>query len=99
MLFDSVNGTELWRLDADPDHDPYSFLRWKFGLSSFDSLDAIDLQVILRLDSAKIAADFILVPELFYADYVLAEEQRHLEEIAMAPVMMTMGAGDGGMAQ
>ncbi len=95
LLFDSVNGTELWRLDADPFHDPYSFLRWKFGLSSYDSLKAIDPQEILRLDSAKIAADFTLVPSDFYEDYILAEEQRRLEEIAMAPAMRTMGAGEG----
>ena len=95
LLFDSVNGTELWRLDADPFHDPYSFLRWKFGLSSYDSLKAIDPQEILRLDSAKIAGDFTLVPADFYEDYILAEEQRRLEEIAMAPAMRTMGAGEG----
>ena len=94
LLFDSVNGTELWRLDADPYHDPYAFLRLKFGLSAFDSLDFLDPQIVLRLDSAKIAADFILVPDLFYADYVLAEEQHRRDAAEALPMMMAMGGGD-----
>lgn len=92
VIYDTFNGTELWRLDADPYHDPFAYLRLKYDLSVLESFEGIDPWEILRLDSAKVAADFTLVPDAFYADYVLAEEQRKLDSALEASAMpMVMG--------
>ncbi|MEE9368217.1 MAG: hypothetical protein V3V05_05060, partial [Pontiella sp.] len=89
-FFDTIHGTELYRMKADPYHDPYAFLRWKYGLSAQDSFDGIDFLEILRLDSAKVSARFTMVPAVFYADYILAEEQRRLTKAVSVPMMMAM---------
>jgi hypothetical protein len=90
VLCDAEYGTELWRLDADPYHDPYAVLRSKYDLSATDSLAGIDPFEVYRLDTAKVAATFTLVPDAFYADYVIAEEQARLDTVSMTAMTMSV---------
>lgn len=95
VVCDTATMTELWRMDADPLHDPYAYLRWSYGLSAVDSLAGIHKTEIQRMDSAKVAADFLLVEETYYGDYVIAEDQARQAEAAM-PMAMSAPPLPGG---
>ena len=92
-VFLNVDGLEIYRLDPAFGYDPLAWQRDWFQLGSSELLDPWTTWIF---DPAHIAARFLLVNDKDYEAYVLAEEQRRLEEIAIAPVMRTMGAGDGG---
>ncbi len=83
-VFLNADGSEIYRLEPEPGYDPYAWQKSTFLLSSTESLDPWAQWVF---DPAHIAADFTLVPQVFYADYVLAEEQRRLDEAAAMPMM------------
>lgn len=91
VICDTANMAELCRMDIDPLHDPYAYLRWSYGLSALDSFTGIHETDIQRMDSAKIAADFLLVEQQYYADYVIAEDQARQAQAAVQ--MMAMSAG------
>jgi hypothetical protein len=95
VVCDGYSGLELWRIASDPLRDPYAYLRFKYGLSAIDSFDGIYASEIQRLDTAKVAADFVLIENRYYADYVLSEEQQRRDEalaLSMAPKLMSFPA-------
>ncbi len=95
-VFLNSYGTEVCRLAAEKNYDPYLWQKNHFLLSTSSLMDPWAKWIF---DPAHIAAEFTLVPQIFYADYVLAEEQRRLDEAVTMPMMATMSLLEGdGMA-
>ncbi len=89
VIYDTAGFSELWRMDVDPLRDPYAYLRWSYGLSAVDSFEGISIDEVLRLDSAKVAANFLLVEDIFYVDYVNAEYEAQLA-VSAEPTAVSM---------
>ncbi|VGO19838.1 hypothetical protein [Pontiella sulfatireligans] len=85
-VFLNSYGTEVYRLPVE-NYDPYSWQTLHFQLEEGEELDEFNRWIF---DPAHIAADFALLPELFYADYAETQEAQALESMAIAPMAMLM---------
>lgn len=86
-VFLNSYGMEAYRLSAETGYDPYSWQKTKFQLESGEVLDEWTRWLY---DPAHIAADFILIPEVFHDDYLLTQEEQAIQELEMAPMGMMM---------
>ncbi|MCF7864127.1 MAG: hypothetical protein K9L89_05000 [Kiritimatiellales bacterium] len=86
-VFLNYFGNEGYRLAAEKSYDPYLWQKDYFQLSASALSDPWERWIY---DPAHVATKFTLVPEVFYESYVLAEEQRRLEQAVAMSMMMAM---------
>ena len=89
-------GVEVHRLSPAEGYNPYAFQMGKLGIATLAELEP---HYDWIFDPAKIAAEYILLPNRFYGDYQLVkEEERQLEALSMAATSRLMAEPEKMMA-
>jgi len=87
VVFLNSLGTEIHRIEIE-DYDPYAWQTEYFGLEPGEVLDDWSRWIF---DPAHIAVEFVaLIPEVFYEDYLLAQEAEAMQELLMQPMAMPL---------
>ncbi len=89
VVFQNSLGTEIYRLPIENEsYNPYEWQTLHFQLEEDEVLDEWNRWIF---DPAHIAVEFVsLIPEIFHADYLAAQEEEAMLEVAMVPMGMAM---------
>ncbi len=90
-VFLNSYGAEVYRLPPEKGYDPYAWQKATFNLGQGQVLDEFHRWIY---DPAHVAAKFTLIPEVFHADYLAAQQEESMRALAMVP-MAVMAALEG----
>ena len=87
-VFLNSYGTEVYRLESEQGYDPYAWQKTTFQVNDISELSEWTSWIF---DPAHTAAEFMLIPETFYADYESTQQEiAAAESMMMAPMSMMM---------
>jgi len=79
--------TEVYRLTAEKNYDPYAWQKVFFQLEDGEKLGEWEQWLY---DPAHVASEIVLIPDLFHEDYLATQEAQAMQSMAMAPMSMMM---------
>lgn len=86
-VFLNAYGTEVYRLPPEKDYNPYAWQVDTFRITTTAELDSWYQWIY---DPAHIAAEFLLIPETFHADYEATLQELATRELLLEPISMMM---------